>query len=396
MKCCSRILTLFAVCAVALFMSCSDDNGTSFSPVYDLRTLSQTSEEFVEPTAKKAAPKDRVGITVPAPFRPDFAPELTIPDAILSNNTAMVKWKTIYEYGKNAHLYHTSGTTTYANGNIVTYVQTLDDWGFPQREMAYYQETLLLAWDNTYDESQYLKTSNIQYARGVDPTDNPDARKSYETYYTWNTDGIGTTQSGVSYDADGNISFEYKFRSTTVKNCLRGAFGVGSYEYSRRYEEGVLTYEKKCTFDADGYPETCSVDENGDGTYEFNEHTEITKTPEGYMDSIVWINDNTEEKYQKESFAYDEEGLLKRISFYGVENGEFVLERIVTEVWYKNPVNGPTGGIEVHFESDEQGNPVGEYETIDWTADRRVRHYYSASGEEYKRLTKALEKIRLP
>jgi hypothetical protein len=396
MKCCSRILTLFAVCAVALFMSCSDNNGTSFSPVYDQRTLSRTFEEFVESTAKKAAPMVRGEASVAAPFRPGFEPERAIPGSILSNNTAMVKWKTVYEYGENAHLYYTSGTTTYANGTIVSYVQTLDDWGFPQREMAYFKGALLLVWDYTYDESLYQLTSKIQYARGEDPTDNPDARKSSETYYTWNTHGIGTAQSGVIYDSDGNISDEYKYRVTTVKNSLRGNMGLGLYEYMKVYEEGVLIYESKTSFDADGYPETYSVDENGDGTYEFTAHTEITKTPEGYLDTVVWVNDSTEEKYLKESFSYDEEGLLQRFRSYDVEDDEFVLTSIRTYVWYKNPVNSLMGGIGVSFKSDDEGNPLGEYMTIDWTDDRRLLHYYSAPGDESAMRKDVLEIIRLP
>ncbi len=395
MKLCSRFLSLFAVFAGALLMSCSDDNGTSFSPVYDLRTLTRTSEVIAEPTAAKAAPAHPAGMTVPAPFRPDFGPERAVPGAIAPNNTATVEWETVYEYGENAHLYFTSGTTTYASGNIATYVQTLDDWGFPQRLMAYYQGTFVLAWDYTYDESEYLITSEIRYATRVDPTDNPDARKYSEKYYTWNTHGICTTRSGVYYDSQGIISEEFKFRSTMVRNSVRGSWSVGNYEYERIYDEGLLTYESKHTFDADGYPETYSVDENGDGTYEFNAHTEITKTPEGFLDTIVWVNDGTGEAYLKESFAYDEEGLLKRYRSYDVEDGEFVLTSIRTYVWYKNPVNGPTGGTGVFFESDEEGNPVGEYATIDWTVDRYVRHYYSETGEEYERLTKTLEKIRL-
>jgi len=61
----------------------------------------------------------------------------------------------------------------------------------------------------------------------------------------------------------------------------------------------------------------------------------------------------------------------------------------------KNPVNGPTGGIDVYFESDEAGVPIGEYETVDWTVTQKTRHYYSAPGEEVRRITDSLEKVRL-
>ncbi len=42
-----------------------------------------------------------------------------------------------------------------------------------------------------------------------------------------------------------------------------------------------------------------------------------------------------------------------------MENGEFILKGVETDVWYKNPVNGPTGGIDLYFESDKEGNPTG-------------------------------------
>lgn len=397
MKLCSLIFSLFAICAAALFVSCSDDNGTSFPPVYDLRRLWATSEEYTQPTAEKTVPTVFEGNTVPAPFRPDFGPERAILGAVPSNNASVLNFRVLYEYGANAHLYYTSITFEDGDGNILqTGTQTLDDRGFPVRLMYYDgQGTFVRAYDYTFDENLYQETSEVRYAAGEDPTDNPDARKIYERYNAWNQDGIGTYQSFVSYDSDGDILSEYKFRSITVKNCLRGNLGIGAYEYYRIYDEGVLTYEKKCTFDGDGYTESCKVDENGDGHYEITQHTEIEKTPEGYPDSIVWVRDDTEEKYLKESFDYNDEGLLKRFRVYDVESGEFVLSSIVTSVWYKNPVNGPTGGIEVHFESDEQGNPVGEYQTVDWTVDWRLMHYYSAPGEESVRDTFALEKIRL-
>jgi hypothetical protein len=76
--------------------------------------------------------------------------------------------------------------------------------------------------------------------------------------------------------------------------------------------------------------------------------------------------------------------------------GEFVLDSITTDVWYKNPVNGPTGGIDVNFESDEAGNPTGEHETVDWSVTKKIRRYYSAPGEEIGRITDSLEKVWLP
>jgi len=95
------------------------------------------------------------------------------------------------------------------------------------------------------------------------------------------------------------------------------------------------------------------------------------------------------------TFAYDEAGLLKSFRIYDMVDGEFVLDQIITMVWYKNPVNGPSGGMYVSFESDEEGKPTGEYETIDWTITEMIQRYYSSTGEETLRTTDALEKIRL-
>ncbi len=138
-----------------------------------------------------------------------------------------------------------------------------------------------------------------------------------------------------------------------------------------------------------------SIDNNGDGIYEETYHAEITKTVEGYLETLIWIEDGTGNKKWKETFAYDEEGLLKTTKYYDMVDGEFVLDTIITDVYYKNPVNGPTGGIDVYFESDEAGAPIGEYETVDWTVAQKTRHYYSAPGEEVRRITDSLEKVRL-
>jgi len=119
-----------------------------------------------------------------------------------------------------------------------------------------------------------------------------------------------------------------------------------------------LTYQEKLTFDSDGYPQTYSVDNNGDGTYEETGYTEITKTVEGYLESVIGVEDSTGDQTWKTTFAYYKKGLLKTITNYSVVDGEFVLDSITTVVWYENPVNGPTGGIMVSYASDEEGNPL--------------------------------------
>ncbi len=393
----SLILSFHAMLAAVLFMSCSDDNGTSSSPLYDLRTLWKVTEEFARPVAQKAVPAGARANTVAGDFRRDLEPEPVIAGSIWSNNTVVQTLNYVYEYDVTAHLYWSSSTCTDGDGNLrYTALATLSARGFPFRDKFYDgQGVFFRAYDYTYDENLYLITSQIRYALGEDPTDNPDALKSYERHYSWNADGHSTYRSRVYYDSVGRVSREYKVRVTAVKNSLRGVSGFGYYQYYRTYDEGLLTYESKCTFDGDGYPETYSVDENGDGTYDYTEHTVITKTPEGYLESVVWVNDETKETSEKESFIYDEEGLLKQYRYYVAEDGEFVLSSIHTYVWYKNPVNGPTGGMRAYFESDEAGNPVGEYETIHWTVDRKVINAYSAPGEASERATSALEKIWL-
>lgn len=119
-----------------------------------------------------------------------------------------------------------------------------------------------------------------------------------------------------------------------------------------------MTYQEKLTFDSDGYPQTYSVDNNGDGTYEETGYTEITKTVEGYLESVIGVEDSTGDQTWKTTFAYYKKGLLKTITNYSVVDGEFVLDSITTVVWYENPVNGPTGGIMVSYASDEEGNPL--------------------------------------
>jgi len=313
----------------------------------------------------------------------------------LSQESINTKETYTYEYGVNAHLYWTKATGKDDLGAIIaTATQTLDDAGFPTRCMWYDGEgNFDSAYDYTYDKALYLRTSVISYID--DPTDNANARRDYEYSNVWNKDGIIVTQTAIEYDSSGIKTYEYKWRSTTLKNSLRGAGGEGQYEYYKEYDEGLLTYQEKVTFDSYGYPETLSVDNNGDGVYEETYHAETAKTVEGYLASVIWIEDGTGDKKWKETSAYDEEGLLKTTKDYDMVDGEFVLDTINTAVWYKNPVNGPTGGMMVYFESDEEGKPIGEYETVDWTVTQKTRHYYSAFGEEVRRIADSLEKVRL-
>ncbi len=392
MKIVPRVLSVIAAFLFPLILSCSDDNGVN--PVYDLRPLSLVFEEFASTTESRTARMIHKKLRGHVFGR---AKQDLIPGArgALSQESANNQETYTYEYGYTAHLYWTKATGKDALGNTVaTATQTLDGAGFPTRSMWYDGAgNFDNAYDYTYDRTLYLRTSIICYID--DPTDNPDARKDYEYSSVWNKDGVLATSTRIEYDSDGIKTYENKWRSTTLKNSLRGAGGLGYYEYYNEYVEGLLTYQEKVTFDSDGYPQTYSVDNNGDGVYEETYHAEITKTVEGYLASVIWIEDGTGDKKWKATFAYDEEGLLKTTKDYDMVDGEFVLDSITTDVWYKNPVNGPTGGIDVYFESDEAGKPIGEYETVDWTVTQKTRHYYSTPGEEVRRITDSLEKIRL-
>ena len=394
MKRVPRVLSVLAVFLAPLIISCGDDNGGNPVYVYDLKPLSRVLEEFGSTTENRAVhPIHRRG-PGNAPVRKKQGLEPKTRGA-LSEESTNTKETYTYEYGNNAHLYWTKTTGKDALGNTVaTATQTLDDAGFPTRSMWYDGAgNFDNAYDYTYDETLYLRTSVICYID--DPTGDQDARRDYEDSNVWNKDGVLVTSTRIKYDSSGIKVYEYKWRSTTLKNSLRGAGGLGYYEYYRVYEGALLTYQEEITFDSDGYPQTFSVDNKGDETYEETYYAQTTKTVEGYLASVVWIEDATGDEKWKATFAYDEEGLLKTTKDYSMVGGEFVLDSITTDVWYKNPVNGPTGGIDVNFESDEAGNPTGEYETVDWSVTKKTRRYYSAPGEEIGRITDSLEKVWL-
>ncbi|MFH1082802.1 MAG: hypothetical protein V1751_05370 [Pseudomonadota bacterium] len=392
MKKVTHVLSVFAAFLSPLIISCADDNDGN--RIYDLRPLSRLIEEFGPTT------KGRTTLTSHKKSQGHVfsrSEQNLIPGArgALSQESASNQETYTYEYGYTDHLYWTKATGKDAIGStIATSIQTLDDAGFPTRRIWYDGAgNFDSAYDYTYERTLYLRTSVIGYRD--DPTDNPDVRRDYEYSTVWNKDGILATQTGIGYDSNGIKSYEYKWRSTTLKNSLRGAGGVGYDEYYKEYKEGRLTYQEKVTFDSDEYPQTYSIDYNGDGTYEEIYHSEITKTVEGYLEAVIWIEDSTGNKKWKATFAYDEEGLLKTTKDYEMVGNEFVLDTIYTDVWYKNPVNGPTGGINVYFQSDEEGKPLGEYETIAWTVTQKTHHYYSSPGEEVIRTTDSLEKIRV-
>jgi len=391
MKNVTLILSVIFAFLFTLILSCSDDN--TLNPVYDLKLLSRV---IVGTTTGKRSVnkihKERPG-RASILKEQDMAPGVRGALSQESNNT---KETYTYEYGVNAHLYWTKATGKDELGAIIaTATQTLDDAGFPTRCIWYDGEgNFDHAYDYTYDKTLYLRTSIICYIDN--PVDNPDARRDYEVSQVYNTDGVLATGTIIEYDSNGIKTYELKWRSTFLKNSLRGPGGVGFNEYYKEYEDGLLTYQEKMTFDSDGYPQTYSIDDNGDGTYEKTYHCEITKTDKGYLESVIMLEDGTSDKKSKETFAYDEEGLLKAAKDYEYTTGEFVLISIYKFVWYKNPVNGPTGGTYVRFVSDEEGNPLGEYETVDWTVTQKTHHYYSSSGDETSRITDSLEKIMLP
>jgi hypothetical protein len=386
---------IMALSISGLLISCSDDSHHS-NPVYDLRSLSRLIEEY-----QTTPPSDTDnGIRMPRKRgHRDIVMEAEQAAARrweASLSAAAVYQKTFaYEYEGVAHLYWTETTGKDSGGAIIaTATQVLDDGGFPVRAIWYDGSgNFQVAYDYEYDSTLFLQTSVICYLDN--PSDTSEPRRDYEKTSTWNDEGIFTNGTGVDYDENGMKASEYKWRSTTIQNALRGAGGLGYDDYYREYKNGVLTYQEETAFDADGYPKTYKVDNNGDGTFEEMYSSEIEKTAEGYLASVLWIEDGTGHETWKETFEYDAEGLLNRSRDYQMVNGQWVLERVVTDVWYRNPVNGPTGGINVYFESDEEGNPLGEYETIEWAATQKIIHHYFSPGEEAYRITDSLEKIRV-
>ena len=388
----SLILFVSVTFLSSLLISCGDDASTT---MYDLRTLSQVYETL------DSATKDGTVAMNHRQFRGhgSISSEQNVMKQACS---AMVQASSnqtttyTYEYGENAHLYWT--TATYKDNlgaTISTGTQTLDGDGFPIRRIWYDGGgSFLDAYNYTYDKSLFLRISYIQYID--DPTDNPDATKSYEYSNEWNNQGIFVSRAAVSYHSNDIKASEEKVRSVIQRNALRGSGGVVFWEYYREYEGGKLTYQEKGTFDSYGYPKTFSVDSNGDGIYDETYHFETEMTVEGYLESLVMIEDETNTKILKETYAYDAEGLLKTWKWYDVVDDEFVLDIIYTFVWYKNPVNGPTGGEFVLFHSDESGNPVSDYTTINWTETQKVYRNYSSPGHESNRETYSLEKIILP
>ncbi len=390
-----RVLTVFAAFCGPLFLSCSNDDSHNYlNPVYDLRPLTRVFEEFdVTPQLQNLRMNPgKKSRHMSVSSGKEMMPKL---HSTFFQESAVVEETLTFTYGDNAHLFWTEAMGKDADGSTVaTAVQTLNDAGFPTRVLWYDGEGgFMYGYDYTYDETLYLPTSVICYLD--DPTNNPDARRNYEFVKVWNKDGILTTKSEVEYDSERIKVFEGKWRSTTLRNALRGAGGYGFWEELREYEEGQLTAQEETTFNQDGYPETWRIDENGDGTFELVYYSEIEKTPEGYLESVTWLEDGTGNKYTKTILAYDDEGLLKNTKDYDWEDDGFILDIIISDVWYQNPVNGPTGGMHVYFQSDEAGNPVGTYETVDWTETLMAHHYFSDSGEESMRITESLQKIWL-
>ncbi len=395
MKIVIPVFSVFTALLCPLFLSCSDDNsGHNFNALYDLRPLSRAFEVFG--TEFKSRDPQMIHRRYPrhALIRSEREPA-PISLGSLSEESGSIEEINVFEYGSNAHLYWTTATGKDGLGNTIsTATQTLDVSGFPTRSFWYdVSGNFKYAYDYTYDETLYLRTSIICYLE--DPTDNPDAGRDFERTIMWNKDGILTTRTFVDYDSNGFKRYEYKWRSATPKNSLRGTGGIGYDEYYREYEAGMLTYQEETTFDSDAYPVTMRTDYNGDETYEETYSAVTSKTVEGYLESVIWSEEGSDNQKWKTTFAYDDDGLLKTTKHYDFVEDAFVLDTIVTDVWYKNPVNGPTGGIGVYFESDEEGNPVSDYESVDWTASQKTHHYFSYPGEEAFRIVESLERIRL-
>jgi len=232
------ILAVFAAFCGPLFLSCSnDDSDNHLNPVYDLRPLTRVFEEFdvtiesPDLRMNRKKPSGHMSVSFGKEMRPGL-------HSALSRESAGIEETLTFTYGNNAHLYWTEAIGKDADGSTVaTAAQTLDDAGFPTRTLWYDGEgSFRYGYDYTYDETLYLKTSVICYQD--DPTNNPGARRYYENASVWSKDGVLTTKSEVEYDSEGIKIFEGKWRSTTLRNTLRGAGGYGFWEEYRQYEEG--------------------------------------------------------------------------------------------------------------------------------------------------------------
>jgi hypothetical protein len=384
-------LGLSVAFAFALFSSCGS-NGSD--PVYDLRTLSEVIESLGS-VSKGMVRSEKMKSRENALALPGKGRMRRSPGAPAQSSSSVTETST-YAYGENAHFYWTGATVKDDQGDIIsTGTQTLDDDGFPVRRIWYYSDgSFDVAYDYTFDKGLFQVSSLVEYPE--DPTQEADARKSYESFWGWNQAGVLVTRMDSEYDLNENKTSEDKWRSVMPKNALRGEGALGFWEFSRTYADGKLKYQSKVDFDSDGYPQTFSKDSNGDGTYDLTYQYKTTKTDEGYLESVIFEGDGVIYDSWKYTLDYDTEGLLKTWKKYSASGDEFVLDIIYTFVWYKNPVGGPTGGLSVYFESDENGNPVSEYETIEWTETQRINHYYSSPGEETTRRTYFLEKIMIP
>lgn len=395
MKYLRKVLFFLAACCFTPILSCSDNNSdpSDPSPVYDFRTTFQVQEEFYVQGRSERLLEVRSKTRGHGFLHSDQVRAGNALPVFSLQESADLRESYSFEYDTKNDLYWTKATGKDDAGNtIYTGLQTLDDAGFPSRCIWYDASGgFFSASETTYDETLYLMTSIIYYLN--DPTDNPDAKKDYEYSLEWNSDGIRTVRNETGYDANGLVTYTFRWRSVIVENALRGAFGRGYYEYYGEYDAGTLIYQEKCAFGSDGFPETFSFDNNGDGIYEETYQAEIGKTVEGYLSSLVASDESTGEKAWKSTFIYDPAGRLKTLQYYEMLENEFALIETLSFVWYQNPVNGPTGGIEVDFLSDEEGNPLGEYETIEWTAAQRTHRHYSAPGAEARRITDTLEKI---
>lgn len=375
--------TLVALFAMAALISCGSDSSDS-STSYGLRAVSRTSVDFHTSSLQSASEGEN---TQPAVvfYREDAAEQGTASQEIYS-----------FEYGPGAHLYWTAVMVEDGLGHTTgSALQTLDNAGFPVSATWYGPEgEFKSGYAFTYDQNLYLQISVICFRQ--DPTSTVDPKKAYEQTNTWNQDGILLAKTRKDYDTNGVLVSEYKWRSVTVPNSLRGAGGVGYYEYSREYEDGELTCQENIEFDDDGYPGRFTADLDGDDIPETDYYASTTKTGEGFLATLTWKDQNSGANVSKVVLGYGQDNLVQRVSSYEWQEGEFVLLSIVTDTWYPNPVGGPKGAIKEVCQTDEQGNPLQDYGTVDWTETGMTRRYYHSPDKEFMRITESLEKIELP
>gem|GEM_PF-3186065 len=270
----------------------------------------------------------------------------------------------------------------------------LNHSGFPT-QLTWYDDPgeFTLRCDPQYDEQLYLQRQITCYVQNPDAQ--LDAHKVFEQTNFWNTDGILTALTRVEYGQNGQTTRAFKWRGASAGNAARGTGGIGFDEYYREYDQGRLVYQEEMDFDGTGIPIRFRVDDYGNGIFEHVYTATIETDDAGRLTSVIWLDCNSLPKWQSK-FAYGADGLPAMAGDYAWNGSAFALHRTINSRWYANPVNGPSGGLKISFESDQDGNPISDYESIAWAASLRIRHFYKSPDQKICKISEMLETVNLP